>query len=91
MQAGVTIYVRGGTYSLTATITMGKSGTENARISLLTYPGEKPVLDFSNQTLSTSNRGVVLTGSYWHKPLRTGLRFFWKQRRLLGYQETNHY
>ena len=66
VQAGETIYVRGGTYSLTATITMGKSGTENARISLLTYPGEKPVLDFSNQTLSTSNRGVVLTGSYWH-------------------------
>lgn len=65
VQAGETIYVRGGTYSLTATITLNKSGTENARISLLAYPGEKPVLDFSAQTLSGSNRGVVLTGSYW--------------------------
>jgi hypothetical protein len=66
VQAGETIYVRGGTYILTATITLSKSGTENARISLITYPGEKPVLDFSSQTLSGSNRGVVLTGSYWH-------------------------
>jgi len=66
VQAGETIYVRGGTYSLTATITLDKSGTENTRISLLAYPGEKPVLDFSNQTLCTSNRGVVLTVSYWH-------------------------
>lgn len=66
VQSGETIYVRGGTYSLTATITLGKSGTENARISLLAYPGEKPVLDFSAQTLSGSNRGVVLTGSFWH-------------------------
>lgn len=66
VQAGGTIYVRGGTYSLTATITLGKSGTENARISLLAYPAEKPVLDFSAQALGGSNRGVVLTGSYWH-------------------------
>jgi Right handed beta helix region len=65
VQAGETIYVRGGTYSLTATINAGKSGTENTRISLLAYQGEKPVLDFSAQTLSSSNRGVVLTGSWW--------------------------
>lgn len=66
VQAGETIYIRGGTYSLTATITTGKSGTETARISMLSYPGEKPILDFSAQVLNGSNRGIVLTGSWWH-------------------------
>ena len=66
VREGETIYIRGGTYSLTATINISKSGTENALISLFAYPGEIPVLDFSAQTLSSSNRGVVLTGNYWH-------------------------
>jgi hypothetical protein len=65
VQAGQTIYVRGGTHNLTTTISIAKSGTENARISLLAYTGERPVLDFSAQSLSSGNRGVVLSGSYW--------------------------
>ncbi|MDX9729657.1 MAG: right-handed parallel beta-helix repeat-containing protein [Bacteroidales bacterium] len=63
VKAGETIYVRGGRYNLTATITLGKSGTENARILLLAYPDERPVLDFTTQAFG--NRGVVLTGSWW--------------------------
>ncbi len=66
VSAGETVYVRGGTYSLTATVTLSKNGTENALISLFAYPGEIPVLDFSEQSLSSGNRGVALTGSYWH-------------------------
>jgi len=66
VKAGETIYVRGGTYNLTATITLGKSGTEDSRISLLAYPSERPVLDFSAQTLGSSNRGMVVTGNWWH-------------------------
>jgi hypothetical protein len=66
VKAGETIYVRGGTYNLTATITLGKSGAENSRISLLAYPSERPVLDFSAQALGSSNRGMVVTGSWWH-------------------------
>ena len=66
VKTGETIYVRGGTYNLTATITLGKSGAENSRISLLAYPGETPVLDFTAQALSGSNRGIVLTGNWWH-------------------------
>lgn len=53
VQAGETIYVRGGTYNLTVTITLGKSGSENAPISLLAYPGERPVLDFTTQPSAT--------------------------------------
>ena len=66
VQPGETIYVRGGTWNLTATITLGKSGAENSRITLQAYPGEIPVLDFSSQALGGSNRGVVLTGNWWH-------------------------
>lgn len=66
VKAGETIYVRGGTYSLIASITLGKSGSSGAGITLMAYPGEKPVLDFSAQTLGGGNRGIVLTGSYWH-------------------------
>jgi hypothetical protein len=64
VKAGETIFVRGGIYNLTATISLSMSGTENAPLSLLAYTCERPVLDFSGQALS--NRGIVLTGSYWH-------------------------
>jgi len=66
VKAGESIFVRGGSYNLTTTITLGKSGTASAGISLLAYPGEKPVLDFSGQIPGGSNRGIVLTGSWWH-------------------------
>ena len=66
LQAGEIIYVRGGTYILSTTIVIAKSGSSNSVISLLAYPGEKPVLDFSSQALGGTNRGIVLTVSYWH-------------------------
>jgi hypothetical protein len=66
VKAGETIFVRGGTYDLTSTISLSKSGTENAPLSLLGYTCERPMLDFSDQALSGSNRGIVLTGNYWH-------------------------
>ena len=56
VQPGQTIYIRGGTYNLTTTIGITKSGTENAVISMLAYPGERPVLDFSAQALDGANR-----------------------------------
>jgi len=66
VSAGQTIYVRGGTYNLSSTISISKSGTANAYINLFAYQGERPILDFSGQTYSSSNRGVKITGSYWH-------------------------
>jgi hypothetical protein len=66
VQPGQTIYVRGGTYDLTAVIVITKSGTENSLITLAGYTGERPVLNFSGQLLGGSNRGINLTGSYWH-------------------------
>ncbi|WP_063762319.1 cellulose-binding domain-containing protein [Streptomyces sp. NRRL F-5123] len=66
--AGGTIYLRGGTYNLAQTVTIaaGNNGTSSARKEISAYPGETPVLDFSAQSESSSNRGVALNGSYWH-------------------------
>ncbi len=59
--AGDTVYIRGGTYSITtpstsgAGITITKSGTSDTkRIYFWAYPGEVPVFDFSKMTISTS-------------------------------------
>lgn len=64
-QAGTTIYMRGGTYKYNSTVKLVQSGTQSAKISILAYPNEKPVLDFSNQAYASSNRGFLLTGDNW--------------------------
>jgi hypothetical protein len=66
--AGGTIYLRGGTYanSATITITAGNNGTSSARKTISAYPGEVPVLNFSAQAEDPANRGLALNGNYWH-------------------------
>ncbi len=63
---GDTIMVRGGIYALGTTISISGSGTSGSYCTLMAFPGERPILDFSSQALSGSNRGIKLTGSYWH-------------------------
>ncbi|MEW2157853.1 right-handed parallel beta-helix repeat-containing protein [Streptomyces sp. NPDC007189] len=65
---GGTIYLRGGTYAYSSTVTIpaGSNGTSGARTTLTAYAGEKPVLDFSAQSESSSNRGIQLNANYWH-------------------------
>jgi hypothetical protein len=71
--AGDTVYIRGGTYSITtpansgAGISITKSGTSDSkRIYFWAYPGEVPVIDFSKMTISASGytHGFVISGSY---------------------------
>ena len=73
--AGDTVYIRGGTYSITTPATSGagisftKSGTSDTnRIKYWAYPGEIPVFDFSKMTLSTSGytHGFVISASWLH-------------------------
>jgi hypothetical protein len=68
ISAGGTIYMRGGTYNLASAIEIqaGNSGTSAARKEISSYPGEKPVLDFSGESASSSDRGIQLNGNYWH-------------------------
>ncbi|MEU5756105.1 CBM35 domain-containing protein [Streptomyces sp. NPDC047829] len=65
---GGTIYLRGGTYrySQTVTVPQGNDGTSAARKTLAAYPGETPVLNFSAQSEDPANRGLAVNGSYWH-------------------------
>lgn len=66
--AGGTIYLRGGTYNYSSTVTIpaGQDGASGGRTTLSAYPGETPVLNFSAQSESSSNRGIQLNANYWH-------------------------
>ncbi|WP_207513237.1 InlB B-repeat-containing protein [Longitalea luteola] len=66
--AGGTIYMRGGTYNLTSTVVIAESnsGTAAATKKLFAYGSEVPVISFAGMAIATSNRGIVLDGSYWH-------------------------
>lgn len=64
-QPGDVIYIRGGTYFLAETIRLTNSGTAGNTIKLWAYPGEKPILDFTNQPYGASYRGILMTGNYW--------------------------
>jgi hypothetical protein len=64
---GDTIYVRGGSYPLTATISISasKSGADTSkRYFLLAYPNERPLLDFSN--IASGRKGISLNANYWY-------------------------
>lgn len=68
IEAGYTIYLRGGTYSYSSTITIDRNNSGNsatARKTLAAYGNEKPILDFSAQSFASTNRGLQLFGSYW--------------------------
>ncbi|MGA9117044.1 MAG: right-handed parallel beta-helix repeat-containing protein [Bacteroidota bacterium] len=72
-QPGMTVYLRGGTYVNSLTITFPRSGLVDQPIRLWAYPGETPVLDFSPQPPSSSMRGVSLGKNFWHlKGLHVG-------------------
>ncbi|MFF4270375.1 carbohydrate-binding protein [Streptomyces sp. NPDC001536] len=66
--SGGTIYLRGGTYTYSSTVTVpvGSNGTSSARTTIAAYAAEKPVLNFAAQTESSSNRGLQINGNYWH-------------------------
>jgi hypothetical protein len=61
--AGDTIFVRGGTYNLTAPIAISKVGTAANPYHLFAYAGETPILDFSGE--GSGQQGIQLKGSYW--------------------------
>ncbi|MBN1788119.1 MAG: right-handed parallel beta-helix repeat-containing protein, partial [Sedimentisphaerales bacterium] len=64
--AGDTIYLRGGTHEYSASISITTSGTLSDYITLQAYQDEVPVIDFSAQPYGSSQRGIIVTGSYWH-------------------------
>lgn len=71
VEAGDIIYMRGGTYSYAATVPLNKAGTSSNPISILAYPGERPVLNYSSwqpasEAIRSGARGIkVLTNAAW--------------------------
>lgn len=65
---GGTIYMRGGVYAYSSTITIdiGNDGTSGSRKMLYAYGSEVPVLDFFAQPFASTERGLQLFGNYWH-------------------------
>ncbi|MFD4898718.1 right-handed parallel beta-helix repeat-containing protein [Streptomyces sp. NPDC058411] len=65
---GGTIYLRGGTYAYSETVTIppGNDGTSGARTTLAAYQDETPVLNFSAMSEDPANRGLAVNGAYWH-------------------------
>ncbi|WP_017558579.1 right-handed parallel beta-helix repeat-containing protein [Nocardiopsis baichengensis] len=68
VSSGGEIYLRGGTYRYTETVTIepGNDGSAGDRTLLAALPGEEPVLDFSAQSEDSSNRGLRVNGDHWH-------------------------
>ncbi|MFZ1290937.1 MAG: right-handed parallel beta-helix repeat-containing protein [Melioribacteraceae bacterium] len=64
--SGDTIYLREGTYSQSITLEPPISGDSINYKFLIAYYNEKPIIDFSGQSYSSSNRGIKLTKNYWH-------------------------
>jgi uncharacterized repeat protein (TIGR02059 family) len=74
---GDILYIRGGTYSPTGTVSgggvsgvvvNGKKGTASSMYNVFAYPGEHPILDCRNITNSSYNRyGIFIVSSdYWY-------------------------
>lgn len=63
VNAGDHIWVRGGTYQHSVTISISKNGTATDTIFLMAYANEKPILDFSGTAFG--KRGMKLSGDYW--------------------------
>jgi len=60
------IYMRGGVYYDSTTISLNKSGTGGHYIRIWAYQDEVPVIDFSGQPVSTSSRGIKISHNYWY-------------------------
>lgn len=65
--AGDTVFMRGGTYSPTATTVLTRDGTSaSARITITNFAGEKPIIDAINIPAGTSSFGIRMTDADWY-------------------------
>jgi pectate disaccharide-lyase len=68
---GDVIYLRGGTYFYTNTVFITGQNSSNNPVLISAYPGEQPVLNWSNwvpanEDIRGAARGLKVTGSFWH-------------------------
>ncbi|MEN8908326.1 MAG: right-handed parallel beta-helix repeat-containing protein [Clostridiales bacterium] len=66
IKAGSTIYLNSGTYKVSKTFVI-EEGNKGSSGKLKKIEGKGDVtIDFSSMSENSSNRGIVLDGSYWH-------------------------
>jgi hypothetical protein len=58
------VYLRGGTYSPIAAAEMSDNGSADHYIKVWAYPGEYPIIDYSQEISSTD--GIKISGSFYH-------------------------
>lgn len=64
---GDVIVMRGGIYEFANTISIQTpSGFIDEMITLMAYPGEVPILDFSSQPKERNHHGIRLNANFWH-------------------------
>jgi len=63
MKSDIYVYLRGGTYNITETITFGPqdSGTNGYRIYYMAYPGETPVLSGATKVTGWTRHNAIYT------------------------------
>ncbi len=66
--AGDTVLLIAGIYALSATVKLTASGTASARINLFAEDAatKRAYFDFSAQSAGSANRGMIITGDFWH-------------------------
>jgi hypothetical protein len=66
--AGKTIWLNDGTYSFSSPLIIAESnsGSSGSMKKVYAVNKGKAILDFSGESVSDSNRGVILAGSYWN-------------------------
>ena len=66
--AGDVIYIREGTYQFSSSVRFDNDGQDGNLISVFAYPSDanRPLFDFSSMSENSSNRGIRLSGDYWH-------------------------
>lgn len=68
VEPGGMIYLLDGTYKFSETIVIDdkNNGSAGKLKTVMAYPGADVLWDFSAQSVSGSNRGLVQDGDYWH-------------------------
>ncbi len=68
--AGDTLWVKGGTYTVTATVKSKNAGTKTQPVKVFAVRGEKPLFDCSSMrnygNESSTYRGMDLRQAWWH-------------------------
>ncbi len=68
LSAGDTLILKEGTYELSSRILVseGQNGTKDNMIKVIAEEGKKVVIDFSEQEIASTSRGIQVNSDYWY-------------------------